>query len=155
MNFYPTAFCAIYKWSGTLFQRHLKVTSSIFEIIKQIQSRHNIIIVENFQNKLSLYSFSDIVSTQPGLIRSKTSNISEYNIYKSRDQGNLYFVEVVKNETAIQMSFYEMTITDVSEDELKSDAKEIDPIECVMQLKSSMKNRVAAIKSSERNVSYF
>lgn len=135
------------------FVRHLKISSSVFEIIKTIYSRHNIIIIENFQNKLSLYSRSDIIGIKPGLVRSKTSDISEHTVYKSRE-GHLYFVEIAKNETSMRASFYEMSIIDVTDvNGGKSDAKDIDPIECVMQLKASMKNRVGGIKSSERNVS--
>lgn len=54
----------------------------------------------------------------------------------------------------MRASFYEMSIIEVADVKGgRSDAKDIDPIECVMQLKASMKNRVGGIKSSERNVS--
>ncbi|CAH1722500.1 unnamed protein product [Chironomus riparius] len=145
------SFCAIYKWSGSNFLRHQKISSSVFEIIKTIYSRHNIIIIENFQNKLSLYSRSDIIGIKAGLVRSKSNDISEYTVYKSRE-GHLYYVEIAKNETSMRASFYEMSITEVAHVKgTRSDAKDIDPIECVMQLKASMKNRVGGIKSSERN----
>ncbi|XP_070500855.1 uncharacterized protein fs(1)M3 [Chironomus tepperi] len=145
------SFCAIYKWSGSHFQRHLKISSSVFEIIKSIYSRHNIIIIENFQNKLSLYSRSNIIGIKAGLVRSKTDDISEYTLYKSRE-GHLYFVEIAKNETSMRARFYEMSIIEVADVKgVRSEEKDIDPIECVMQLKASMKNRVGGIKSSERN----
>jgi len=100
-----------------------------------------------------LYSRSDIIGIKAGLVRSKSNDISEYTVYKSRE-GHLYFVEIAKNETSMRASFYEMSIIEVADVKGgRSDAKDIDPIECVMQLKASMKNRVGGIKSSERNVS--
>lgn len=150
--FHTTAYCAIYKWDGLKFKRHIKIASNAFEIIKSIYSHHSIIIVEDFQKKLSFYSTSDITGVKPGYTMVKSNEISEYATYKSLE-GYLYFVKISKNETSLQLSFYEMTITNGSAYESNSDTKVNDPIECVIQLKAAMKSRVAGVKSSERNVS--
>jgi hypothetical protein len=120
----------------------------MFDRIKTVYSHHNIVIVENFRDKLSLFSTSDVVGN-PGLVRSKLSDNSLYSVYKS-SEGKRYFVEIKINDTSLTSNFYQLAIIQ-NEEFAETDSRINDPIECVLHLKALLKNRIPKIKSSEKN----
>ncbi|KAG5681770.1 hypothetical protein PVAND_011178 [Polypedilum vanderplanki] len=149
---YSDSICALYKWnSNAHFHRHLKLSNNVFEIIKSIYSRHSIIIIENFQNNLSFYSSTNITSDEPALRLTKSSELSKYSIYKS-PKNLLYFVDVNLNETSMLMNFYEMIINENELNEMRDNDRKTDPIECILQLKRSLKSRSLKVKSSEKDI---
>jgi hypothetical protein len=145
-------FCAIYKWTGSEFRRHVKMTGMIFEKIKQISYKHDIVVMENFEKKLSLYTSDDITVTQPGLTLAKPPNVSDVTIYKSPFDQQLFFVEfLVSNKTSIDVNFYELSVMKSREAGDGVDPK--NPIECVARLKTHLKNRITKVQSSHLTVS--
>lgn len=144
------SFCALYYWKDNAFHRHLKLSNNVFELIKSIYSRHNIIIIENFQNKLSFYSSNNITSSDPSLQISKYPGMGQYGVYKS-PKNELYFMEAKFNETSMLISFHEISINRNIYDRMRASNKKIDPIECILELKMSLKNRVPVVKASEKS----
>jgi hypothetical protein len=130
----------------------LKLSNNVFEIIKSIYSRHSIIIIENFQSKLSFYSSNNITTVEPALKLTKSGEVSQYSVYKS-PKDLLYFVEARLNETSMLISFHEMTINENVFGKMRTSDKDIDPIECILQLKRSLKDRAVKVQTSEMNVS--
>jgi hypothetical protein len=145
-----SAFCGIYKWSDTQFQRQLKISNHVLEMIKSVSSNHNLIMVENFNNHLSFYTSSDILDVKPGAVVVKSSDVYKNLIYRSMNN-KLFYTEVKLNDTSIAISFEEINLIKKSSDRANSVID--DPIECVKFLKMSLKNRLSKVKSSEQSVS--
>jgi hypothetical protein len=145
-------FCAIYKWTGSEFRRHVKINGLIFEKIKKISYKHDIVVMESFEKKLSLYTSNDITATQPGLTIAKSSNVVDVALYKSPFDQQLFFVEFLANKTSLAVNFYELSIIKSRDAGDGGDSK--NPIECVARLKALLKNRIPKVQSSHQSVSF-
>jgi hypothetical protein len=147
------AFCAIYKWTNDHFRRHSKLDSQVFEKIKDIYYQHDIVVMENFQEKLSFYSSDDIVSVRPGLTRDASTNLSNYAIFKSPIHNKMFFVEFIFNKTSIAINFFDLSVDKVKEESDRDGRSLKDPMTCIKELKAILKTRFVKIQSSHDNVS--
>lgn len=93
-----------------------------------------------------------MISVQAGLVHAKLNEVSQYSVYKSPNE-QLYFLEIKLNDTSIVTNFHEMEIVQQDDTARANNNKIIDPIECVLQLKAALKNRIPKVKSSEKHVS--
>lgn len=147
------SFCAIYEWKQSLFRRYIKVNNQIFEKIKRIYYQHGMIITEDHQRNLSLYTTDDIVSVSPVLLLSNPPDVASYAIYKSPVSQKLFYVEFALQKTSMAINFYDITVNKALEITEKSESKHGNSVECVASLKSYLKNRIPTVQSSQNLVS--
>lgn len=148
------SYCSIYEWKQSLFRRHIKVNNQIFEKIKRIYFQHGIIITEDHQRNLSLYTTDDIVSASPVLLFSSPPDVASYAVYKSPANQKLFYVEFSLLKTTLAINFYDISINKAHEISEKSESKHSDGAECVAKLKSYLKNRISTVQSSQVLVSF-
>lgn len=146
------SFCAVYKWTNSQFRRHIKINSRVFEKIRNVNYRHNIIMTENFQNGLTFYSSDDIVGARPALTWKAPPNLVDYTIFESLSNKQLYFVEFIFAKTSLAINFYEMAITRYRGGSDRADGRIKDAVECISRLKAFLKNRIPQIQASHQQV---
>ena len=147
------AFCAVYKWDGAHFRRHQKLDNRVYEKIQKIHYKHDIVITESPEKKLSLFTLDNLASMKPGIVKSLMPEVNTYAILKSRYDQKISYVEFIFNETILEIDFYEMHIEKVHERAETEDSLLVNPIECVAKLKSILKNRMSKVQKSQLNVS--
>jgi hypothetical protein len=147
------AFCASYKWDGLHFRRHMKLSNHVYEKIKSVHYNHDLVITESPQRMLSIFTFDDLASMKPGLVRSIHPNVSTYAIFKSPIDAKLSYAEFIFNRTVLEMNFYEIEVEKVHERAETGDAMLQNPVECVAKLKSILKSRMPKVQGSQLNVS--
>lgn len=152
----PTdTFCAIYKWTRSQFRRHQKINNNIFEKLRNVESRHDIIITENFKKQLAFHSSYDIVTSQPGLMISP-ENVVDYAIYKSPISRRLFFVEFIFNgKSSLVISFHKITVSKGREVDERANSRHKDVRKCLQDLKATLRSRIPLVQSSHQHVSYF
>lgn len=148
-------FCAIYKWTRAQFRRYQKINSNIFERLKNVESRYDIVITENFKKQLAFHSTFDIVTSQPGLVRDP-ENFVDYAIYKSPISDRLFFVEVIFNgKSSLDINFHKITVSKARDMDERANSRHKDARKCVQELKAALKSRIPLIQFSHQHVSYF
>jgi hypothetical protein len=90
-----------------------KISNQIFEKIKKVYFKHDMVIMESPQRKLSFFSFEDLVSMKPGLVQSLAPSLASYAIYKSPIDQQLSYAEFVFNKTTLGINFYDIFIDKV------------------------------------------
>jgi hypothetical protein len=144
------AFCAVYKWTNSQFRRHRKLSSHALESVKDIRSRHGIVLVEDFSNQISFYvREDDVVSSEPGLIVNKT--MTDYDIFLTVSDEKLFFVNynyTVDHELIIKFHQIEISSSATEPRSMKIE----DPVDCVGNLKFNMKNRFTNVEKSRNLV---
>lgn len=149
------AFCAIYKWKRGHFQRHLKITSQVYERIKSVYYQQDIVVVESFQDTLSFFTSDNIVSLQPEFLMAKRVNVADFAIYKSPG-GNVFFVEFLVNKTSLTVNFYKISIEKrIEEPNEQLAAAKPSSLECVAMLKSQLKHRMPTVQALQQKVQVF
>jgi hypothetical protein len=147
------AFCAIYKWDGLHFRRHLKLSNQVYQKIRNVHYNHDLVITENPKRKLSFFTFNDLASMKPGLVRTIHPNVSTYAIFKSKTDQKLSYAEFIFNKTVLEMKFYQIGVEKVEERVEVGDAMLQNPVECVAKLKTILKSRMPKVQGSQLNVS--
>lgn len=147
------AFCAIYKWINGQFRRHQKLSSQVMEKITDVRFKHDLVILEKFRNELSFFTSDDIINSQPASVRINPSNLADYTVYKSPINHRLFFAEFIFSKTSLAVNFQEIFVERIYEDVEKSKTQPSDPLECIAQLKSHLKNRITKVQSILQNVS--
>lgn len=141
-------FCAVYKWTNLQFRRHRKLSSQIFENVKEIRSKHDLVIVEDSANNLLFHvREDDVVSSTPSLIIPK--NTSDYLIYKDK-MDRIYFVDANFTEDKLLMNFHEIELANLFE---SREAIPDNPVECIAELKENLKMRFSNVGKSRTLVS--
>lgn len=147
------AFCAIYKWDGVHFRRHLKLSNQIYEKIKSVHYNHDLLVAESPQKSLAFFTLDNLATMKPGHVRSIHPNVSTYAIFKSQFDQKLSYAEFLFNKTILEMNFYDVDIEKVHERVESGDAMLKDPVECVARLKAILKSRMPKVQVSQLNVS--
>lgn len=143
------AFCAVYKWTNMQFRRHRKLSSQALESVKDIRSRHGLVLVEDFSNKISFYvREDDVISSEPGLIVNKT--MTDYDIFSVESNDKLYFAFFNVTDDDLVIKFHEIDISpSATEPRI---VKMEDPVDCVGNLKMNLKNRFINVDRSRKIV---
>lgn len=147
------AFCAIYKWGGSQFRRHQKLSNQVFEKFKEVYYSHDLVVMESPKRKLSFFTFEDLVNMKAGLMHSIPANVASYAIYKSPFDQQLSFAEFIFNKTTLVINFYEIIMEKIHERVETGDATLRNPVECVAKLKTLLKVRMPKVQISQLNVS--
>lgn len=145
-------FCAIYKWKNKQFRRHRKLMSShIFDNVKHIYSRHDLVVVEDATGILQIHGDEeDVVSFHKGM--EIPNNFTKYLIYKSGMNDKLYFVDANYTGNELLINFHEILVLPIQRSDARSGVFE-NPTESISELKEQLKARVMDVVKSKTLVS--
>lgn len=107
------------------------------------------IITEDHQRNLSLFTTDDIISAPPVLLFTYPSDVASYAIYKSPANQKLFYVEFSLKPSILAINFYDVSINKAHETTEKSESKHGNGVECIANLKSYLKSRIPTVQSSQ------
>lgn len=144
-------FCGIYKWNNKQFRRRLKINSQFFEATKEIHFQRDVVILESFEKKLSLYLDDDVINPQPSAVFTE-SVTGNYAIFSSPILHQLFLVDFALQNTTLGIRFYRLSFRNVKGMERSSPTTNEDPQECIRELKLKLKSRMPDIQGLQNMV---
>lgn len=145
------SFCAVYKWTNLQFRRHRKLSAQVFEKVKSIYSRHDLVVVEDsLDNLLKIHSREeDVLTTDAGL--AVPNDFNEFLFYKSEPSRKVFFVDAKFTEKELLINFREILKME-NNFESRSAAPE-NPAISIVELKEQLRQRIVNVGKSKTMVS--